>query len=234
MAAEALEQAEQQPEDAPDFSAVRLDRRFVIQRDDKDFVLVSGLVDMLHQLSDGFFEVNTTLVQIPNKDNEQTAIVTARVVVFDPSNPDNAMRIATGIGDASPANVNRMMAPHLIRMAETRATARALRLLTNVGMTVLEELGPQGAEGATERQPASSDRPYTPRGAGGERIMVEGKPYDRAAVVSAYKRRLAEAQGAGLAIPPGDILADDAPLSVLVGASQAFRRRLEARDGPGK
>jgi hypothetical protein len=234
MAAEVVEQAEQEHEEAPDFSDVRLDRRFVINRDGKDFVLMAGLVDMLHQLSDGFFEVNTTLIQIPGKENNDTAIVTARVVVFDQQAPDSFKRVATGIGDASPANVNRMMQPHLIRMAETRATARALRLLTNVGMATLEELGPQGADDATERTPPSTEKPYTPRGAGGERIMVEGKPYDRPQVVAAYKRRLAEAQGAGLAIPPGDILADDAPLSVLVGASQAFRRRLEARDGTGK
>ena len=230
MAAEALEQAEPQ-EDAPDFSAVRLDRRFVIQRDNKDFVLMSGLVDMLHQLSDGFFEVTTTLVQIPGKDNEQTAIVTARVVVFDPSNPDNAMRIATGIGDASPANVNRMMQPHLLRMAETRATARALRLLTNVGMTVLEELGPQGADDATERTPPSSDKPFTrPEG-----MEIKGKWYTRDQIWTAYQARLGEARAAGLAVPDDQGgLKREAPLPVVVTASQELRRRMEARDGTGK
>jgi hypothetical protein len=47
----------------------------------------------------------------------------------------------TGIGDASPSNVTRMIAPHLIRMAETRSKARALRDAVNVGVTALEELG---------------------------------------------------------------------------------------------
>ncbi len=226
MAAEVLEQADT-VEEAPDFSAVRLDRRFVIPRDNKDFVLMSGLVDMLHQLSDGFFEVQTTLVQIPNKENDQTAIVTARVVVFDPSNPDNAMRIATGIGDASPANVNRMMQPHLIRMAETRATARALRLLTNVGMTVLEELGPQGADDATERT-TGSQAPFTAP----DRIKVGDQLFTRPQVWAAYRKRVGEARAAGLAMPDDQAdLREDAPLSMMVGASQSIKRRLEAREG---
>ncbi len=47
----------------------------------------------------------------------------------------------TGIGDASPDNVGRTIAPHIIRMAETRAKARALRDAVNIGVTALEELG---------------------------------------------------------------------------------------------
>ena len=49
--------------------------------------------------------------------------------------------VFSGYGDASAANVGRMIAPHIIRMAETRAVARALRLACNIGMTSREELG---------------------------------------------------------------------------------------------
>ena len=42
-------------------------------------------------------------------------------------------RTFSGIGDANPANTSRAIAVHSIRMAETRAKARALRDLLNVG-----------------------------------------------------------------------------------------------------
>lgn len=57
-------------------------------------------------------------------------------------------------GDASPKNVGKMIVPHAMRMAETRAIARALRSYTAVGMCSLEELG-----GSTEEaKPAAPKR----------------------------------------------------------------------------
>ena len=236
MAAEVLEQAEPQPEehDWPDLDFDRV-RRFVVNQQGRDYVVFGGLIEALHQVSGGYFSIDTRIEQLPTQDNAQVAVVSARVQVYDPEQPDVVRRSATGIGDASPANVNRMMAGAVLRMAETRAKARALRDLCNVAMVALEELGPGGGDdnqlSAPERAAPPRDVPFTPKGAGGERIQVEGKLYDRPQVVAGYKRRLAEARQAGLAIPPADVLADDAPLSVLVGMSQQLRRRLEARDG---
>ena len=232
MAAEAVVvEREAEEREEPDFPEVRVARRFVINRDGKDYVLYAGLVDLLHQVSDGFFEVNTTLVQIPGKDNGETAIATARVVVFDPENPDVAKRIACGIGDANAGSVTRLMAPHLIRMAETRAVARALRILVNAQMTAFEELGPQGADDQPERPPDATDRPFAPPEPRVERIQIKGQWWTRPQVIAGYKKVVAEALAAGMAIPPGDLHPDDATLPVLAGAAQALRARLDARDG---
>tara|TARA_R110002020_G_scaffold322296_1_gene538108 strand:+ start:5393 stop:5926 length:534 start_codon:yes stop_codon:yes gene_type:complete len=50
-----------------------------------------------------------------------------------------------GLGDAMPDNVGRNIAPHFLRMAETRAISRALRLYLGRGDTVAEELNLESA-----------------------------------------------------------------------------------------
>lgn len=105
--------------------------QFLVNRDGKDFVLYAGLLDLAHEK--GLKGITTTLIQIPSELNGMTAICSAIVDM-----PEGQY---SGIGDASPSNVTRMMAPHIIRMAETRAKARALRDATNIGVTAFEELG---------------------------------------------------------------------------------------------
>ena len=105
-------------------------REYIIERQGKQFVLYEGLLDEAHQ--QGLQRVSTTLIQVPHDDNGNVAIVAAEV--------ETGKGTFSGIGDASPSNVNRMIAPHLIRMAETRAKARALRDAVNIGVTAVEEL----------------------------------------------------------------------------------------------
>ena len=105
-------------------------REHIINRQGKEYVLYQGLLDEAH--SQGLKEIVTTIVQIPNDLNGHVAVVHAAV--------ETAKGRFSGIGDADPGNVNRMMVNAIIRMAETRAKARALRDAINVGMVALEEL----------------------------------------------------------------------------------------------
>jgi hypothetical protein len=117
---------------------------FMITRQGKQYVLFAGLLDEAHSL--GLKGIDTDLIQIPDESNGNVAIVKATAEMDDE-------RRFSGLGDASPENVGRNIAPHLIRMAETRAKARALRDAVNVGATAMEELSD-----GDDAPPASSPR----------------------------------------------------------------------------
>ena len=110
----------------------KLDDSFIKKIDDKDFVLYSGLLDVAHQKN--LSSVDVELIQFPSDENKQTAICRAKVETVDGKK-------FSDIGDANPQNCNSKVARHLIRMASTRAKARAFRDMDNIGMTALEELG---------------------------------------------------------------------------------------------
>ena len=134
----------QEQDDAPDpievLSKRGLRREHIVLRDGKPFVLYAGLLDLAHRV--GLIGIQTTLIQAPASPG-WTAIIHARASKLVPPDGDLPERIETfdGIGDANEANTNRGISVHMIRLAETRAKARALRDLTNIGVTALEELG---------------------------------------------------------------------------------------------
>jgi hypothetical protein len=118
-----------------------MDQRFIVTCQGKQFCLYAGLLDEAH--TQGLTRISTTLVQVPNGENGNLAIVSAEV--------QTERGIYAGVGDASPASVARPMIPHLIRLAETRAKARALRDAVNVAVAALDELG-----GITEERETST------------------------------------------------------------------------------
>ena len=110
-------------------------KEFVVERHGKSFVLYAGLLNMAHE--SGLTGIQTQLIQSPTDQNGNTAICSATVTLAS----DGHERCFTGIGDASPSNVPPAMQTSVIRMAETRAKARALRDAVNVGMASIEEEG---------------------------------------------------------------------------------------------
>lgn len=119
---------------------------FIVERQGRSFVLYAGLLDLAHQ--QGLKAVRTELLQIPTPDNENIAICMATVTL----DRDGREQTFTGIGDASSRNVSPAMQTCLIRMAETRAKARALRDAVNVGVAAFEELSDEDVrDGAPEK-----------------------------------------------------------------------------------
>ena len=103
---------------------------FIVELQGRKFVKYAGVLDEAH--NQGLSAIRTTLIQAPTDENGMLAIVSAEVTT--------SKGTFSGLGDAAPANVSRNIAPHIIRMAETRAKARALRDAVNVAETLVEEL----------------------------------------------------------------------------------------------
>ena len=113
----------------------KLDERFITTIENKDFVLYAGLLDLAHQK--GILKIDVEPLQLPSAENGHMAICRAIVV-------SKSGEVFSDVGDATPQNCHPRVAKHLLRMASTRAIARALRSMTNVGMTALEEIGDFG------------------------------------------------------------------------------------------
>jgi hypothetical protein len=126
----------------------KVNRRFIVERQGREFVLYAGLLDLAHQ--DGLDVLETQLIQIANDENGLTYIFKATV--------HTKRGTFTGYAEANPSDVTRAMLTVTLRLAETRAKARALRDAVNVGMAALEELGDM-AEEPHKPQPTTPHEP---------------------------------------------------------------------------
>ena len=107
-----------------------------------DFVYYAGLLAKAHE--EGLVSLETRLVQAPTADNGRMCIFEATARLSDGEKTEDGsypVKVFTCHGNATPDNVGAKIRPHFVRMAETRAKARALRDAVNVGTVCLEELG---------------------------------------------------------------------------------------------
>jgi hypothetical protein len=109
----------------------KLDDRFITNIKGKDFVLYAGVLDLATQ--QGLLKLEVELLQFPTKENGNEAI--CRAVAESKTG-----EVFSDIGDANPKNCHSMIVKHLCRMASTRAKARALRDMCNIGIACIEEL----------------------------------------------------------------------------------------------
>jgi len=115
----------------------------------KDFVKFEGLLDVAHSI--GIQGMETEF--LPELSNHEKQSYTFRAIVTDKDG-----RVFKATGDASLQNVDKMVSRHVMRVAETRAIARALRFLTNIGMASVEELGGDDVEVIQDRPNQGQDR----------------------------------------------------------------------------
>ncbi|MBV9748328.1 MAG: hypothetical protein JO157_05920 [Acetobacteraceae bacterium] len=128
-------------------------KEFIVERQGRSFVLYAGLLDLAH--SQGLASIRTELIQAPSEANNRVAICAAVVTM----ERDGLVRTFTGLGDAAPNNVTPAMQTCLLRMAETRAKARALRDATNIGEAAFEELDEEDAKPVRAARPRPQEAP---------------------------------------------------------------------------
>lgn len=109
----------------------------------KEYILYGGLLLLAHDR--GFKSIQVKLLQAPSEANGHTAICEAQVV-------DDKGQVWTEIGDANDKNCSSRVAPHKIRMAATRAKARALRDALGIDLVVDVELETAQAEPMSPEQ----------------------------------------------------------------------------------
>lgn len=152
----------------------------------------AGLLAKAHE--EGLRSITTELVQVPSKENGGMAIVRAVATT-------NRGQFS-GLGDASPANVNSRVAVHLLRVAETRAKGRALRDALNVGMLALEELAELGDDEAVDEPEAEPQPRPGLRSSNGN---GSGHGHPSFAAMSEPQRRMLFRLATGHGVPPDKV-----------------------------
>ena len=109
---------------------------YLVNMSGKDYIILRGLLTMAH--THGLTKVITEVV---HRDADRRRYEVLATV-------DGERGTFTGHGEADPSSVKRGFDSALLRMAETRAIVRALRWYCGIGITALDELGPEPGQAA--------------------------------------------------------------------------------------
>jgi len=108
---------------------------FVIERQGKDYVTYKGLLYYCTTIGT-LLELHTELIECDWDAGRFVSKATARLRLHSGTEINR-----TSYGDCTVHNTTKMILPHALRMAGTRAKARALRDITMIGLTAIEEIG---------------------------------------------------------------------------------------------
>jgi hypothetical protein len=121
----------------------------IITIDGKPFVKYAGLLEAAHRA--GLKDLQVKLIQSPSRDNGYTAVCEATAVIKTRSRE----KVYIEIGDANPASIgDSRFSVHAIRIAATRAKARALRDALRISICSVEELALGGPQQEVSDAPA--------------------------------------------------------------------------------
>ncbi len=132
----------------------KINDEHIITIDGRPYVKYGGLLEAAHRA--GLTDLKVKLIQSPARENGYTAICKATAVIKTRSRE----KVYVEIGDASPASIgDPKLVPHAIRIAATRAKARALRDALRISICSVEELALGGPSPEASNPPASSQAP---------------------------------------------------------------------------
>ena len=131
--------------------------------------LYRDLLARAHEM--GLAQIKTKCLSISDAP-ERRAVFKATVTMLT----DYGTADFVGHGDSDESNTHPLIIPHYIRMAETRAIARALRWATNEGRTSMEEMpsfdGPIAVVDFVNQKVRRGDKPPTDRNPQDERAEL--------------------------------------------------------------
>lgn len=117
-------------------------KKHLVSLQGSQYITAVGLQARLVDQGKYIVGVDTDILEFPNKDNNNRAVVLSTVYIK--SNNSKETFKFKSVGDADATNVSKNLVGAVMRMAETRSISRSLRIATRSDFTALDELPPMG------------------------------------------------------------------------------------------